>query len=312
MATLNGKTGVWRTVGGRKIFIANGQSLKDAMRESGKFKNLKDDEKPQELKPLATYLEEHGINRDDLSKEEYDKYLKEYRRTGEIESLKKDDVDAKTIQMKGGDKTKYKVLDEAIDSMGEKIYKVSENGQEKWVQGDLFETVGKGAIKEKYGLKDERNELYTKDFLDGKMDRSEFKDLMSRGGESEATINKVVSIQRVEDLNKRLGSKGNVELDMKSNLASDKVDNGYWDLRQMNESIFGSKAVGSDITTSSKIDASGTHMEIKQGGKTLFTYDNPQGIDGGRKGASVKVTTGFEINDETGSIFRKLYDRVYF
>ena len=42
-ATLNGKSGVWRTVGGRKIFIANGQSLGDAMRASGKFKNLKGD-----------------------------------------------------------------------------------------------------------------------------------------------------------------------------------------------------------------------------------------------------------------------------
>lgn len=29
--------GVWRTVGGRKVFIKNGQSLEDAMRESGKF-----------------------------------------------------------------------------------------------------------------------------------------------------------------------------------------------------------------------------------------------------------------------------------
>ena len=42
MAWLNGKEGVWRTVGGRKIFIATGQSLKDAMKASGKFKNLND------------------------------------------------------------------------------------------------------------------------------------------------------------------------------------------------------------------------------------------------------------------------------
>lgn len=42
MATFNGKDGVWRTVGGRHIFIANGQSLKDAMKASGKFKNLKE------------------------------------------------------------------------------------------------------------------------------------------------------------------------------------------------------------------------------------------------------------------------------
>ena len=30
--------GVWRTIGGRKVFIKKGQNLADAMRESGKFK----------------------------------------------------------------------------------------------------------------------------------------------------------------------------------------------------------------------------------------------------------------------------------
>jgi hypothetical protein len=37
MATYNGKEGVWRTVGGRRIFIANGEDLATAMRNSGKF-----------------------------------------------------------------------------------------------------------------------------------------------------------------------------------------------------------------------------------------------------------------------------------
>ncbi len=30
--------GVWRTIGGRRVFIKTGQSLSEAMRESGKFK----------------------------------------------------------------------------------------------------------------------------------------------------------------------------------------------------------------------------------------------------------------------------------
>ena len=34
--------GVWRTIGGRKVFIKNGQSLSDAMKESGKFKKASD------------------------------------------------------------------------------------------------------------------------------------------------------------------------------------------------------------------------------------------------------------------------------
>lgn len=31
--------GVWRTIGGRRVFIKEGQSLSDAMKESGKFNN---------------------------------------------------------------------------------------------------------------------------------------------------------------------------------------------------------------------------------------------------------------------------------
>ena len=32
--------GIWRTVGGRRIFIRGGQSLNEAMKESGKFTDL--------------------------------------------------------------------------------------------------------------------------------------------------------------------------------------------------------------------------------------------------------------------------------
>lgn len=37
---MNDEKGVWRTIRGRRIFIANGQSLGEAMAKSGKFKNL--------------------------------------------------------------------------------------------------------------------------------------------------------------------------------------------------------------------------------------------------------------------------------
>ena len=35
--------GVWRTVGGRRIFIKDGEDLSTAMKNSGKFKSKKDD-----------------------------------------------------------------------------------------------------------------------------------------------------------------------------------------------------------------------------------------------------------------------------
>lgn len=37
--------GVWRTIGGRRVFIRNGQSMSDAMKKSGKFKSAKKKEK---------------------------------------------------------------------------------------------------------------------------------------------------------------------------------------------------------------------------------------------------------------------------
>lgn len=37
--------GVWRTIGGRRVFIKDGKSLSEAMKESGKFKNLTKDDK---------------------------------------------------------------------------------------------------------------------------------------------------------------------------------------------------------------------------------------------------------------------------
>ena len=47
MAEFNGKQGAWRTVGGRKIFIVDGEDLATAMKNSGKFKNKKEENKNQ-------------------------------------------------------------------------------------------------------------------------------------------------------------------------------------------------------------------------------------------------------------------------
>ena len=37
--------GVWRTIGGRRVFIKDGQSLASAMKESGKFSNKQTENK---------------------------------------------------------------------------------------------------------------------------------------------------------------------------------------------------------------------------------------------------------------------------
>lgn len=44
--------GVWRTIGGKRVFIKTGQSLSDAMRESGKFKKEKEKSKENIVKQI--------------------------------------------------------------------------------------------------------------------------------------------------------------------------------------------------------------------------------------------------------------------
>lgn len=62
LVEFEGHEGVWRTVGGRHIFIRTGQSLGDAMRESGKFPSYKEKNKKEKI-----------------SKEEYDKMPDDYK-----------------------------------------------------------------------------------------------------------------------------------------------------------------------------------------------------------------------------------------
>lgn len=68
--------GIWRTVGGRRIFIKEGQDLASAMKESGKFNNKKE---PSDEDLLTMY---RGLKKNwDLEKEykkEYNKFVKEY------------------------------------------------------------------------------------------------------------------------------------------------------------------------------------------------------------------------------------------
>lgn len=53
MVKYNKGDGVWRTIGGRRVFIKNGQDLASAMKESGKFKNKKQEEEGKRLHAKA-------------------------------------------------------------------------------------------------------------------------------------------------------------------------------------------------------------------------------------------------------------------
>lgn len=95
--------GHWVTVGGRKIFIRDGQSLSDAMKKSGKFKSAKkktivDDEKlkkeSEKLDTKRAELWQKYAGDKKIDKEEYDKEYKKatdeyYKKTTDEDSESK-------------------------------------------------------------------------------------------------------------------------------------------------------------------------------------------------------------------------------
>ena len=90
MAEYNGKEGVWRTVGGRRIFIEDGEDLATAMKKSGKFKtsnssSIKD--MIESFQPKDNKYMKFGYN---IKKDEINLYAKGKR---SINDLDDDDLD---------------------------------------------------------------------------------------------------------------------------------------------------------------------------------------------------------------------------
>ena len=74
--------GVWRTIAGRRVFIKEGQSLSDAMKNSGKFKTQKNDiqsklKKQFEKNSYEEYIEKLKDKNVEVDKEFIDKFDKE-------------------------------------------------------------------------------------------------------------------------------------------------------------------------------------------------------------------------------------------
>ena len=104
MVKFNESDGVWRTIGGRRVFIRDGQSLSDAMKESGKFKSAK---KKEGVRTLDGSLEKDNKGRV-VSQDEYDKFREAYK-NGEIskEDYRNDNYDAlKEKTTKSGERDK--------------------------------------------------------------------------------------------------------------------------------------------------------------------------------------------------------------
>lgn len=74
------ENGVWRTVGGRRIFIKDGQDLASAMKESGKFSSRKLSKEEKARQWVLTKKEidelEEKLRKKQLSQEEHEKTIK--------------------------------------------------------------------------------------------------------------------------------------------------------------------------------------------------------------------------------------------
>lgn len=77
MAKDDFENGVWRTVGGRRIFIEDGEDLETAMKKSGKFKLYKSEEKKHDKK-INYNLTENNEKFNKTVKENIDKLVEEY------------------------------------------------------------------------------------------------------------------------------------------------------------------------------------------------------------------------------------------
>lgn len=143
--------GIWRTVGGRRIFIKNGQDLSSAMKESGKFKNMRKD-----IQDNVKFkdMKEDTIKRQGVTAKEYQRaednvaQLKKERNALEIEVGEYDDDD----MMRGSpahDEAKWalQVKEEELSEATKKYDKLMEKD---------------GHIERKYKMptKNEEYELY--------------------------------------------------------------------------------------------------------------------------------------------------------
>lgn len=192
--TFNGKTGVWRTVGGRRIFIATGQSLEEAMRASGKFKNIDKDIDPEESYQAA-------LSRWNYARDHYDEDSKEYEQA-------KTDYEKSIHRKEEARNKKYTVDGKEVSELDLRAEYKKEHSRgnvtesyEDWKKSIVddrnsnvksSDSKGPGKIQKEFGLKDVRNEADVDGFINGNMDVEDFKFSMERGGESQETINRII------------------------------------------------------------------------------------------------------------------------
>lgn len=124
--------GVWRTVGGRRIFIKDGQSLSDAMKESGKFeKDTKANDWTDENQKRFVELLDKMSERTEEEEKEF-KQLKE-KKTKYLEHLKEQKEEVEKNKLNKLNDNINKIIEEDNDkyNINAKIFKLKNMSDEE-------------------------------------------------------------------------------------------------------------------------------------------------------------------------------------
>lgn len=150
--------GIWRTVGGRRIFIKDGVDLQTAMKESGKFKRVdkgktkeemvEDIKKKDELyqKKMAEQRTKENKNEFKSKVEDKEKVI-DKQKSNELKEFKKEKLDEEKVRSRGG-----LTPEEAKEASKEasRIYEMAEKVEPE-ISRDLIGSVSK-YNGEMYGL----------------------------------------------------------------------------------------------------------------------------------------------------------------
>lgn len=140
--------GIWRTIGGRRVFIKTGQSLPDAMKESGKFKTRMDEKavkgareedlKEQYMQSLndVSKMEYNG----EITRDEYDEAIKNINKTYKDRMLKQESPVEEEVRLEKEAKESWKKEEKANKSLSRQ-YKQKEKENDR---------LSKGMTKEEY------------------------------------------------------------------------------------------------------------------------------------------------------------------
>ena len=153
------ENGVWRTVGGRRIFIKDGQDLASAMKESGKFKKKSSkEERAEQSVKIRIQRDElrEKLRKGGLSQEEYEKIKNQVKElTAQKKELDKDltENDLKEARHRL-EKKEYEKNQPKINKVEEdKIYTKLVKENEKQLEKELKENLSNiEKYEEEYGI----------------------------------------------------------------------------------------------------------------------------------------------------------------